>query len=105
MAFQLLYWVMKCGSDGMPTDSNHLTAFLPTSSHSQVVSGIAYPSLSVRHCAYWAAASCPPSELSAVAHVPHSAVVSLLEAISGWPDAKQSWPTPMHIRMHRQTDP
>lgn len=72
-----------------PLISNHLPAPLLISSHSQVASGIACPLVSVRHCACWAAASCPPSVLSAAAHVPHSAVVSLPGAISGWPDAEQ----------------
>lgn len=54
-----------------------------------VVNGIASPSVFVRHCAYWAAASYPPSALSAAAHVPRSAVVFLPEATSGWLDAEQ----------------
>ena len=53
------------------------------------MNGIACLSAFVRHCAYWAAASYPPSVLSAAAHAPHSAVVSLPEVTSGWLDAEQ----------------
>jgi hypothetical protein len=54
------------------------------------VSGIVCPLVSVRPCACWVAASCPPSVPSAAAHALRTAGVSHPEAISGWPAADQS---------------
>nr|XP_055133519.1 A disintegrin and metalloproteinase with thrombospondin motifs 7 isoform X4 [Symphalangus syndactylus] len=75
----------------------HVALRIVSPSSLPAVSGTACPSGSARLCAYWAAASCPPSVPSAAARALRPATAPPPEAISGLPVADCA-------RTHRPTD-